>query len=103
MPSISVGFEAAEADPTDGSADFDAESWFIGLSWDEVGPGSAGVAIGTKTPTVEDTDEQLMYEAYYSYDLNDGMTITPLVFIKQNSTSGTDDDTGVMVKTSFSF
>ena len=44
-----------------------------------------------------------MYEAYYSYPLNDGMTITPLVFVKENATSGLDNTTGVMVKTSFSF
>ena len=42
-----------------------------------------------------------MYEAFYSYPINDGMTITPLVFVKE--TSGTEDTTGVMVKTSFSF
>ena len=59
--------------------------------------------MGTKTPTVEDTDDQLMYEAYYSYPINDGMTITPLVYTKEVSTSGVDDETGVMVKTSFSF
>ena len=59
--------------------------------------------MGTKTPTVEDTDEQYMYEAYYSYPINDGMTITPLVFIKEVSGDNTDDETGVMVKTSFSF
>ena len=41
-----------------------------------------------------------MYEAFYSYPMNDGMTITPVVFIKE--TSGTDE-TGLMVKTSFSF
>ena len=44
-----------------------------------------------------------MYEAYYSYPLNDGMTVTPLVFVKENSTTGVDDETGLMVKTSFSF
>ena len=43
-----------------------------------------------------------MYEAFYSYPVNDGMTITPLVFVKEMAT-GTDDETGVMVKTSFSF
>ena len=59
--------------------------------------------MGTKTPTVEDTDEQYMYEAYYSYPINDGMTITPLVYIKEVSADGSDDETGVMVKTSFSF
>jgi len=31
------------------------------------------------------------------------MTITPLVFIKEVSGDNTDDETGVMVKTSFSF
>ena len=100
FPSISVGFETGE----DGSEVLDGlESYFVGLTWEEVGPGSAGIAMGTKTPTVEDSDEQLMYEAYYSYPINDGMTITPLVFIKEVSTTGSDDETGVMVKTSFSF
>ena len=42
-----------------------------------------------------------MYEAWYSYPINDGMTITPLVFTKDQSSG--DDLTGVMVKTSFSF
>ena len=44
-----------------------------------------------------------MYEAYYSYDINDGMSVTPLVFIKQNAETGVEDETGLMVKTSFSF
>jgi len=102
MPSISVGYEIGEDGSVTTSAD-SLESLFVGLSWDEVGPGTAGIAFGTKTPTVEDTDEQYMYEAYYSYDLNDGMSVTPLIFVKENSTSGVDDETGLMVKTSFSF
>ena len=44
-----------------------------------------------------------MYEAYYSYPINDAMTITPLIYTKEVSTAGVDDETGVMVKTSFSF
>ena len=102
FPSISVGFETGEDGSVTTSAD-GLESFFVGLTWDEVGPGSAGVAFGTKTPTVEDTDEQYMYEAYYSYPVNDGMTITPLLYIKENAEAGTPDQTGVMVKTSFSF
>ena len=102
FPSISVGYEIGD----DGSA-VDASdeltSFFVGLTFDEVGAGSAGIALGTKTPTVEGTTEQYMYEAYYSYPINDGMTITPLVFIKENSATAVDDETGLMVKTSFSF
>ena len=74
----------------------------VGLSWDEVGPGSAGLALG-HSGTVEGSDELYQYEAYYSYPINDGMTITPLIFTKDASGSGVDDTTGVMVKTSFSF
>ena len=102
FPSISVGMEQGEDGSADNSAD-SLESFFVGLTFDELGPGSAGFAVGTKTPTVEDADAQYMYEAYYSYPLNDGMTITPLVFVKDNSTDGVEDETGVMVKTSFSF
>ena len=102
LPSISVGYEIGEDESVVGDAD-GLTSFFVGLGWDEVGPGELGVAMGTKTPTVEDTDAQYMYEAYYSYPINDGMTITPLVYVKDVSTANTDDTTGVMVKTSFSF
>ena len=102
FPSISVGYEVGEDGSVTTSSD-SLTSFFLGLNWDEIGPGSAGLAFGTKTPTVEDEDEQYMYEAYYSYPINDGMTITPLVFVKETSTAGVDDETGIMVKTSFSF
>ena len=101
FPSISAGYEWG----TDGSAAATADestSYFIGIQFDEAGPGTLGAAMGTKTPTVEDTEDLLMYEAFYSYPINDGMTITPLIYIKEFSGS-TDDETGVMVKTSFSF
>jgi hypothetical protein len=98
MPSVSVGYEMGN--PTTAK---DNTSYFVGLQWDEVGPGTFGAALGTKTPTIDGGDpELLMYEAFYSYAINDGMTITPLVYIKEFAT-GTDDETGVMVKSSFSF
>ena len=100
LPSISVGYEIGDIG---GAADGVDEntSFFVGLTWDEVGPGSAGLALGHST--TEGSDEEYMYEAYYSYPVNDGMTITPLVFVKENATAGSDDTTGAMVKTSFSF
>ena len=100
FPSISAGYEWGD----DGSAASTADektSYFVGVQSD-FGPGTIGAALGTKTPTVEGSSELLMYEAFYSYDINDGMTITPLVYVKEFAT-GTDDETGVMVKTSFSF
>jgi len=102
LPSISVGYEVGEDESVVGNAD-GLTNFFVGLGWDSVGPGELGIAMGTHTTTVEDTDAQYQYEAYYAYPINDGMTITPLIFVKDVSTADTDDTTGVMVKTSFSF
>ena len=102
LPSISVGYEYGEDDSEVAASD-EYTNVFAGLQWSEVGPGSFGVGIGSKTNTVEDTDAQYQTEAFYEYPVNDGMTITGLVYVKDVSTAGTDDTTGVMVKTSFSF
>ena len=47
--------------------------------------------------------ERMMYEVYYSYAVNDGMTITPLFYTVEKSGATDKDETGIMVKTSFSF
>ena len=102
FPSVSVGYEWGD-DGSEGVTVDGQTSYFVGIQFDEVGPGTFGAALGTKTATVEGSTEQLMYEAFYSYPVNDGMTITPLVYIKENSTAGVPDETGLLVKTSFSF
>jgi len=101
LPSISVGYETGDIGGAASTVD-EQESFFVGLTFDEVGPGSAGIAAGFSN-VIEGSDEEYMYEAYYEYPVNDGMTITPLVYVKEVAASGTDDTTGVMVKTSFSF
>ena len=47
--------------------------------------------------------ERMMYEAYYAYPVNDGMTITPLIYTVEGDSATDADETGIMVKTSFSF
>ena len=101
FPSISVGYEWGN-DGSEPSTSDQLKSYFVGVQFDEVGPGKLGVAMGTKTPTVENSSELLMYEAFYSYPVNDSMTITPLVYIKEFPI-GTNDETGLMVKSSFRF
>ena len=99
LPSISVGYEIGDIGGAAAGAD-EQTSFMVGLSWDEVGPGSAGIALGHSN-TNENADELYQYEAYYEYPINDGMTITPLIYTQD--ADGVDDTTGVMVKTSFSF
>ena len=102
FPSISAGYEFTDIGGAADTVD-EKTSFFIGLQFDEVGPGSAGLAVGTQGSITEGSDEALMYEAYYSYPVNDGMTVTPLVYAKEGTDSTDEDETGIMIKTSFSF
>ena len=100
LPSISVGYEIADIGGAAANQDEQA-SFMVGLTWDEVGPGSAGVALGHSN-TNESGDELYQYEAYYEYPVNDSMTITPLIYTL-DAAAGVDDTTGMMVKTTFTF
>ncbi len=95
LASLSAGFETSDDGTTEKSG------YFVGLSFPEVGPGTANIAAATTGLFADSETETLVYEASYSYALNDGMTITPGIFIKE--VDGADDQTGVAVKTSFSF
>ena len=94
LPTVSVGYETQETSGTDSSG------YFVGLTWPEVGPGSVSVGAATAGNFADSATEYMIYEASYTYPVNDGLTITPGVFIEE--TSG-DDLTGIIVKSSFAF
>ena len=95
FPSVSVGFESSETSGTD------SDGYFIGLTFPEVGPGSVNIAAATTGLIPSNGTETMIYEASYSYDFNDGMTVTPGIFIEE--VENHDDLLGIAVKTSFSF
>ena len=91
---LSAGVESVD----DGAT---AEGFFVGLSFPEVGAGSLDIGMGTSANYADSDTEYYTYEASYSYPINDGMTITPGIYIREGGSSA--DQTGVAVKTSFSF
>jgi len=93
---LSAGVESVDTGTT-------AEGFFVGLSFPEVGAGSLDIGMGTTSNFADGATETYMYEASYAYPVNDGMTITPGVFITEGAGTGGGDVTGVAVKTSFSF
>ena len=101
FPTFSAGYEYGDVGSAAALVD-GRTSYFIGVQFAEVGPGSLGAAVGTKEATVEGSDDLTMYEVFYEYPVNDSMTITPLAYTKEFA-PGTEDETGLMVKTSFSF
>ena len=45
----------------------------------------------------------MMSEIYYDYPLNDGITITPLLYTIEGEDADDADETGMMVRTTFKF
>jgi len=99
FPSISAGYETSDSET---SGVKDKTQYFVGLQWDEMGPGTLGLAMGTDGAFADNVTEHMIYEAFYSYPVNDGMTVTPYVYVREEASTKTDD-TGIAVKTSFSF
>ena len=89
---LSAGVESVDSGTT-------AEGFFVGLSFPEVGAGSLDIGMGTTGNFADGDTEYYTYEASYAYPVNDGITITPGVYIVEGAT----DVTGVALKTSFSF
>jgi len=89
---VSAGYESVDTGTT-------ADGFFLGVSFPEVGAGTLDIGMGTTGNFGDSDPEYYIYEASYAYPINDGMTITPGVYIKEGST----DTTGFAVKTSFSF
>ena len=90
---LSAGIESEDSGSTT------AEGFFVGLSFAEVGAGSLDIGMGTTGNFADSDTDYYIYEASYAYPVNDGMTITPGIYIREGST----DETGFAVKTSFSF
>ena len=80
LASLSVGYETSDDGTTEKSG------YFVGLSFPEVGPGSVNIAAATDALYADSATEYLTYEASYSYPVNDGMTITPGIFIQETVT-----------------
>ena len=91
---VSAGVESKDPETT-----ATEEGYFLGLSFPEVGAGSFDIGMATSDTYADSATEYYTYEASYTYPVNDGITITPGVFIKE----GTTDSTGFVVKSSFSF
>ena len=64
-PSLSIGFESEDPD---GSAE--ETGYFVGLTWDDFGPGSFSIGMSTLENYTDAQTELYQYEASYSYAVN---------------------------------
>jgi len=112
VPSVQLGYDLSDIeDAGTGNAD-EASGWMVGLMWDDlVADGNrAGVAFGSRVAATsivgggsDDAEDNTVWEAYYSFKVNDGVTVTPAIFGGEETYSGTEDISGAIVLTEFRF
>jgi len=88
-------------DTTDPETGADQSDLFVGIDY-EVGPGTLSAAYNTTDVDGNSDLDSTGFEVSYSYAINDSVTITPGFFTVEDTSAG-DDDSGVVVETSFSF
>jgi len=93
---ISLAYDTI--DPEDGD---EATDLFVGVDY-EVGPGTLSAAWHT-TEVDDDNDDTDVsgYEVSYTFPINDNVSVTPGIFSVEDGNS--EDDSGVVVETAFSF
>jgi len=118
LPEVQVGYDWAHIDGADAGEAVDTSGWMVGLGWKDlfIDGNRAGVAFGSRqsaselksggSVTSDPEDDNSVWEAYYTFRVNDGVTITPAVFGGTDLTnaSGTVTDVdGAVLLTEFRF
>ena len=95
---LSGGVELTDVEGTD----TDKTQWALGVST-ELGEGTLSANIGTNGAIADNAAEEMAYDLSYEYPLNDSTTITPFIYIVEESAANTDDAVGVGASVMFKF
>ena len=112
IPSVQVGYDVSTIDdaPT-GYAD-EASGWMVGLGWDDllIDGNRAGLAFGSRVSATsivgggsDPSEDNSVWEAYYSFKVNDGVTVTPAIFGSSDVEVEGKDISGGVILTEFKF
>ena len=102
-PSISVGFDTSEVDSSSNS---NTTMYFVGLQWQDMfqADDRIGLAFGQPQKREDETTDPFAWEAYYQFQVNDAVTLTPAVFGgSDRNGEATGDITGAVLETTFKF
>ena len=78
IPSVSLGFDTTNHSDS-AAADNQTAAWFTGLTWQDSfqADDRIGIAFGQPTTNESETIDPFAFEMYYSFKVNDSVTMTP--------------------------
>ena len=112
VPSVQVGYDTASFDEAKAGEAENTAGWMVGLNWNDLfmDGNTAGFAIGSEMAATDikgggtdPSEDNSVWEAYYTFKVNDGVSVTPAIF-GSTDVSGKDKDvTGAVLLTEFRF
>ena len=102
LPEISAGYDISTVE----GQDADTDAFFVGLTWKDTLQADDKVGIAFGQPQTADSDpvDPFAWEAYYSFKINDSVTMTPAIFGSSDRTGNDlEDVTGYVLQTTFKF
>ena len=112
IPSIQLGYDTAEMDnPSAGEAE-ETAGWMVGLGWKDlfIDGNRAGIALGSRMAATDikgggsdPAEDNSVWEAYYTFKVNDGVSVTPAIFGGSDVEVDGKDYTGAVLLTEFRF
>ena len=102
-PSVSVGFDTSE---TDAASNSNTTMYFVGLQWQDMfqADDRIGLAFGQPQKREDETTDPFAWEAYYSFQVNDSVNVTPAIFGGSDRNGETTGDiTGAVLETTIKF
>ena len=112
MPEVSFGYDTKDWEDAAAGTPDQANSWMIGLTWkdsfqpdDKIGLAWTQPLKVTELAGGGETNEvdPSLWEVYYSWKLNDSVSMTPAIFGGQDIWEDDDDIFGAVVTTTFKF
>ena len=104
VPQVSFGYDYSTLDGYD--TDDTTDAYFVGLTWLDTfnADDRIGVAFGQPQQREGEDEDAFMWEAYYGFQVNDSITVTPTIFGASNANGSDGEDyTGAVLETQFKF
>ena len=84
----------------------ETDAWFIGLNWTDMfqADDKIGLAFGQPQTREDETVDPFAWEAYYTFQVNDSVSVTPAIFGGSDRAGTANEDmTGAVIQTTFKF
>ena len=113
IPEVTLGYDTKDWENGAVGTPDEGKSWMFGLTWKDTFQADDKIGFAMTQPlkvtdvvgggATGEVEDPYIWEAYYSWKVNDSMSLTPAIFGGQNTYQDDDDLFGGVLTTTFKF